>query len=136
MVPTKDQVASIRSEVLHRARSVVRHLRGKSFRRCLDAQREIFAADRQIRIENCALDPDARTMRPVIQQLRSQRGNNREMQECEKEALVQRFHAAAAFTFATNRRRVRSSPQPRTRNRMPSPIRLADRPSLSMTLEK
>src|SRR5579864_887634 len=140
LTATQHQIATIRAERLGIdvavAVSQLHRAAGKALGRNFDRKRQISSADRQIGIVNRALDPNPRPMRAIVKQLGPGCADERNLQTCEQQSFVDWLHATATVTLATRRRRVRSKPHARMRNSSPKPIRLVERPSLSMTLEK
>src|SRR5215468_4534206 len=125
MIAAQDEVASVRAK-----RDSVVSLRvwllSESFRRHFDTERKVFTSNWQIGIVNRAFDPNPRAMRSVVNELRSERRNNCQLEYRNDKSFIESFHAAAALTFATSFRLMRSSAQPSSKNSSPNPIRLAE----------
>src|SRR5260370_26459757 len=104
----------------------------KSFRGNFNPQAYIAPANGQIRIIICCARPNSRTRSAVEEQFAANARDQRDLQGCYDQSFIKRLHACAVLTFAINLRRVFSMNQPTRRNNMPPPMRLAERPSLSI----
>src|SRR5262249_5593023 len=101
-------------------------------------QANVPAANRQIGIDRRGARPDARARGPIDLQLRAQACDDGHVTRGDDQTIAQAFrsHRTPPRAAKTSRRRARSMSQPPARNSTPSTIKLADRPSLSMTCEK
>lgn len=91
-----------------------------------------------LRINRPYSRPHSRIMRPIVQQLSAQARDEGQVQSRHQQSTIAQGHAEAApaRNWDSSRRRARSSAQPPARKRIPPSIRLAERPSRSITAEK
>ena len=104
--------------------------------RHLQPEAHVSAADGKIGIEGKGSDPCARKPGPVHQELETQRSDQQDVEHREGDPGATSGQVAGSRAVATSRRRVCSSRYPPPRKSSPSPMRLAERPILSITSEK
>src|ERR1017187_1515006 len=98
---------------------------------------EIAAAKWQLRIVGSGFGPDARQAVAVDRIFAKYGQGNQALQNSDGNSTICGFHAASTlFMRARRPRRVRSNNQPPPKKSIPMSMRLAERPTLSMTSEK
>src|SRR6266849_5815556 len=105
-----------------------------------DQQADIASSNGQVRVIALGFEPRLRARSPVVEQLGSERRHNQNLNQRDHGGLCHRIclrhHDAPPAVRATSLRRNCSSSHPPSKNRSPKPTSDAERPSLSITLEK
>src|SRR5258708_25946343 len=112
-------------------------LRGARIRH-FDQEADIASANRQVGVVSFGFEPRPRTRSPVVEQFGSDRTYDQNLNPRYHSRLDHRLrrHGAAPAERATSLRRNCSSFHPPSKNSRPKPTSDAERPSLSITLEK
>jgi len=100
-----------------------------------ELQADIPSAYRKVRVERRCARPYARPGGAVVEHLGAERSDERDVDRRHDQAFNNGAQLAHSIR-AIRRRRTVSSSQPPIKNNSPSPTRLAERPSLSITFEK
>src|SRR6516164_3801734 len=107
-----------------------------SFVHNLQPNREVTAADGRIWIVRNRFCPNPGISLTVNQQFGAEAEHEGHVQCSQQKALCAGAHRGASRRLATSLLRALSRNHPPSRNITPKPIRLSERPSLSITLEK